>query len=255
MIATLARARAYRRALGEGIPVPAVGGSMTCRIVVYTEEPVVVAGLQALFQSEPDLDLAAVCNRPGEVGTAAIQSKANLILYGVSADADAAGLPEIFRLTTRFAVVLWAREIPPEMAHRAVEMGVRGMVSTTASPENLKECIRIATAGELWVEKSLTSALLTARTVPLTRRQSQIVSLLAQGLKNKEIASALGISESTVKAYLYTLFEKVGAKDRFELALFGLRHLKNIGAVKMDTDLTPQLRSMVTRRPHGRSVA
>lgn len=228
---------------------------MNCRIVAYTEEPVVAAGLRALFQTDSDLQLVSICSRPEEVGAAAHQTKANLILYGAGTDADATGLPELFRLTSRFAIVLWAREISPELAHQAVEVGVRGMVSTTASPEDLKECIRMSAGGELWVEKSLTSALLTARTVPLTRRQSQIVSLLAQGLKNKEIAFALGISESTVKAYLYTLFEKVGAKDRFELALYGLRHLRNIGAVKMDTNMTPQLRSMVTRRPNGRSVA
>jgi len=54
------------------------------------------------------------------------------------------------------------------------------------------------------------------------------LALLVQGLKNKEIAAALNISEGTVKAYLTTLFEKVGAKDRFELALFGMKNLGSL---------------------------
>lgn len=52
-----------------------------------------------------------------------------------------------------------------------------------------------------------------------------MVALLSQGLKNKEIAAALRISEATVKVYLSKLFQKLGVKDRFELALFGLRNM------------------------------
>jgi DNA-binding CsgD family transcriptional regulator len=64
--------------------------------------------------------------------------------------------------------------------------------------------------------------------VALTKRESQLVSLLSQGLKNKEIATTLTISEGTVKVYLSRLFQKVGVKDRFELALYGLRNLQNM---------------------------
>jgi DNA-binding NarL/FixJ family response regulator len=78
------------------------------------------------------------------------------------------------------------------------------------------------------MEQSLSTALLNAQRVTLSRRQSQILALLVQGLKNKEIATHLGISEGTVKCYLTKLFEKVGAKDRFELALFGLRNLRGL---------------------------
>jgi hypothetical protein len=51
------------------------------------------------------------------------------------------------------------------------------------------------------------------------------VTLLSQGMKNKEIATALNISEGTVKVYLSRLFQKLGVKDRFELALYGLKNL------------------------------
>ena len=72
----------------------------------------------------------------------------------------------------------------------------------------------------------MTLALLTARPINLTRRESRLVKVVSRGLKNKEIATELGISEGTVKVYLSKLFEKVGAKDRFELALIGVRQLQ-----------------------------
>jgi hypothetical protein len=61
--------------------------------------------------------------------------------------------------------------------------------------------------------------------------------LLSQGLKNKEIGAALTISEGTVKVYLSRLFQKVGAKDRFELALYGLRNFRNMGNVPPEADV------------------
>ena len=60
--------------------------------------------------------------------------------------------------------------------------------------------------------------------VNLTYRESQLVALLAHGYPNKEIAACLGISTGTVKVYLSTLFKKTGAKDRFELALLGMKN-------------------------------
>jgi len=85
--------------------------------------------------------------------------------------------------------------------------------------------------------------------VALSRRQTQLLSLLVQGLKNREIATELGISEGTVKAYLTTLFEKVGARDRFELALYGLKNLINVRGVEAERDL--RMKSQV--RSRGRS--
>ncbi len=77
----------------------------------------------------------------------------------------------------------------------------------------------------MWFEKALTDSIMSARRYSLTRREGQLVSLLSQGLKNKEIATALTISEGTVKVYLSRLFQKLGVKDRFELALYGLKNL------------------------------
>ena len=70
-----------------------------------------------------------------------------------------------------------------------------------------------------------TGRIMTTRSSLVTRREGQLVALLSQGLKNKEIASALTISEWTVRNYISRLSQKLGVKDRFDLALYGLRNL------------------------------
>src|SRR6185436_10936144 len=98
---------------------------------------------------------------------------------------------------------------------------------------------------------------LTARRVALTNREGQLVSLISHGLKNKEIAAAMMIGDGTVKVYLSRLFQKVGVKDRFELALFGLKNLTT-GQLPVDSNgecvpatAMPGLRSIVLEGQPG----
>jgi two-component system nitrate/nitrite response regulator NarL len=105
------------------------------------------------------------------------------------------------------------------------------------------------------MERSLSTNLLNRRPLSLSRRQSQLLSLLVQGLKNKEIAASLGISEGTVKAYLTTLFEKVGAKDRFELALFGLKNHRNLEGTALRHQRSVGPKSVLAGRSGRRTVA
>jgi hypothetical protein len=96
------------------------------------------------------------------------------------------------------------------------------------------------------------------------------VSLLVQGLKNKEIAACIGITEGTVRIYLSKLFAKIGARDRFELAVFGLKNEfcgqaawdgRDSFVTKTDEDRArPVLRSLMLvepqrRRGYGRHAA
>jgi DNA-binding CsgD family transcriptional regulator len=68
----------------------------------------------------------------------------------------------------------------------------------------------------------------------LTPREGQLVSLVADGLKNKEIAEELCISEGTVRVYMSTLFRKLGVKDRYELALYGLKNMAGRHTIQRD---------------------
>jgi DNA-binding NarL/FixJ family response regulator len=129
-------------------------------------------------------------------------------------------------------------------------LGVRGILRKTLPTDLLVKCLEKVQEGELWFEKALTDSFLSAKRIALTQREGQLVSLLSQGLKNKEIAEALFIAEPTVKTYLWRLFRKVGAKDRFELALYGLRNsiAGQMKAMKQGPD-EPGLGKPVRRSP------
>jgi DNA-binding CsgD family transcriptional regulator len=71
-----------------------------------------------------------------------------------------------------------------------------------------------------------------APAVHLTRRENQLLALVSEGLKNKEISARMGITAGTVKMYLEKLFDKVGARDRYELALYGLQTLRRSDLVQ-----------------------
>jgi DNA-binding NarL/FixJ family response regulator len=122
-------------------------------------------------------------------------------------------------------VVLWGRSVPVEFAWQATQAGVRGILRKGATMQTLLQCLDVVAANGTWFDNDLMSGFVEARTVTLTPRETQLVSLLAHGLKNKEIATALDLSEGTVKVYMSKLFEKLRVKDRFELALYGLNQL------------------------------
>jgi DNA-binding NarL/FixJ family response regulator len=158
------------------------------------------------------------------------------VVYSLDMDPELSLLAELRRVAPGTSFILLGREFTPELAHHGIELGVRGFLNTTASPDTVRECIRHSAAGQLWMERPLYNSLLDARPVPLSRRQSELLGLLIQGLKNREIGLAMGISEGTVKAYLTKLFEKVGARDRFELALYGLKHLRTAPEAEFERD-------------------
>jgi DNA-binding NarL/FixJ family response regulator len=180
--------------------------------------------------------MAGVYATAAQLAAASQQHQPQVILYSLSLDPELAQVNSVRRSSPDSAIILWARDFSGELAHQALDLGIQGFLSTTAGADTMLECLRFAGTGEMWMERSLANTLLNSRPVALSRRQTQLLSLLVQGLKNREIATELGISEGTVKAYLTTLFEKVGARDRFELALYGLKNLRNVRGVEAERD-------------------
>ncbi len=94
------------------------------------------------------------------------------------------------------------------------------------APDALSHCLRTVAAGEIWTENLYLlkeTPLERPRNRPLTPREQEVAALFAKGMKNRKIAEALGIATRTVKIHLMHIFEKTGIRDRFELALQGLR--------------------------------
>ena len=194
------------------------------RVLLCSEEPVLAAGLASVFSGAEGFELASVCGSLAEARTLIKSDASPVVLLDLTSEAGCGLMGELDRALLERKVVLWVREISTDLALYAISAGVRGILRSTLGPELLLRCLERVYHGEVWFEKALVDTFLGGRRTALTRREAQLVRLLSQGLKNKEIAANMMISEGTVKVYLSRLFHKVGVKDRFALALYGMRH-------------------------------
>ena len=195
------------------------------RILLYSDEPILSRGLEAVLRQVEGFELSPTCSSVACLLDQITRNAPDLVLMDLTPEVTFGVLSEMKHALAHTRIVLWVNTISTELAFQAMGLGVRGILRKTLPTELQVKCLQKVQAGELWFEKALTDSFLCARRVALTQREGQLVSLLSQGLKNKEIATTLMISEGTVKVYLSRLFQKVGVKDRFELALFGLKNL------------------------------
>jgi DNA-binding NarL/FixJ family response regulator len=194
-------------------------------LLLYTNEPILALGLEAVAAA-PEFAVASVnCSMESLAGEVSARNP-DILLVDLMSDLPFGAVIELQRQAPATRIVLWTRSISTEVAYQAIEHGVRGILLRTHPPEIALKCFRLVAEDGLWFEETLKSSFTGIRAVSLTRREGQLVTLLAQGLKNKEIASTLFISEGTVKVYLSRLFDKLRVNDRFELALFGLKNMQ-----------------------------
>jgi len=164
----------------------------------------------------------------------------NIVLLDLDADVTWTFVVQYIARSPKVRVILLTRKAAPELIIHAREIGAAGLLDTTVTPRMLLDLLQRVNEQPLF-DCPLEAALPPATSIRLSPRESQLVSMLAQGHTNKEIATVLGISQGTVKVYMSKLFQKVGAKDRLELALFGLR---NTGSRSSGCSF-PDLRSLV----------
>lgn len=194
-------------------------------VLLCSDEPILAEGLARILAGCEALDLVSYCPGMDGLRTQMEAIQPDLVLVDLTAGITFGVLSGLHEAASQAKIVLWVHSISTELALQAMSLGVRGILRKTLPTDTLLRCLMRVNDGELWFEKALTDSIMSARRYSLTRREGQLVSLLSQGLKNKEIATALTISEGTVKVYLSRLFQKLGVKDRFELALYGLKNL------------------------------
>lgn len=195
------------------------------RILLNSDHTILAAGLRIVLEETGGEFSLSVCSSPEELAQQAEAEGAGIILLDVTTAASLESVTRLCAANPRIPVVLWIDDVATEFISQSLNSGVLGLLRKRAGQTALLECLREVLCGRLWVETALSRELLNTRRVKLTRRESQLSSLLAQGLKNKEIAFRLGITEGTVKVYLSRLYGKLGVNDRFDLALFALKNL------------------------------
>ena len=140
------------------------------------------------------------------------------------------------RLRTRFLGAVVPAHNPQLNLERVINAfrgGVRGIFYRSPSLKALSKCIRMAHKGQIWASNEdlehLISALAHSKPLRfdnseglplLTRREEEVVRLVADGLKNREIAEKLQVKEHSVRNYIYRIFEKLGVSSRVELILY-----------------------------------
>ncbi len=231
---------------------PAVSGDpQKIRIVVADDHPIFRDGLCRLLALEPDFEVVAQAHDGRQVLDVLQQQEPDILLLDLKMP-GLDGLATLQRLQTSKhktrVIVLTASEDKNEFV-QAMKLGTSGIVLKQSATDLLIKSIRKVHAGEIWLDSHTTAAVMRqfasgsdepATGAPaaggrererslLSAREREIVALVAQGFKNKEMAEKMFISEQTVKNHLHNIFDKLGVSDRLELALYAIHNNLHMG--------------------------
>ncbi len=205
---------------------------MSISLVLADDHPIILDALENLFKAEKDFKVLARCTTGNMTLEAVRQHQPDILVLDIRM-AEKDGL-EVLRILndekTTSRVVILTAELDEDQALEAVQLGVFGVVLKETAPDRLVQCLRKVHAGEKWLEKgtlqqALNRALLRkdgARQITglLTRREIEVTRMVASGLRNRDIAKTLFISEGTVKVHLHNIYEKLGVDSRLALTLY-----------------------------------
>jgi two-component system nitrate/nitrite response regulator NarL len=216
------------------------------RIVIADDHPIFRDGLKQLLSREGDFQVVAEVGHGDDVLAAVEMHKPDILLLDLKMPGTH-GLTILQKLqvsnpaATR-VIVLTGSDDKSEFVH-AMKLGTCGIVLKQSPTDLLFKSIRKVHAGEIWLDSDTTAAVMqqfatggderplptaahangrSRERSPLSQREREIVGLVAQGFKNKEMAEKMFISEQTVKNHLHNIFDKLGVSDRLELALYAI---------------------------------
>jgi DNA-binding NarL/FixJ family response regulator len=199
-----------------------LGGTALSKIYLLSDQPVLLRGFEYVL-GNGGFEIAGSCQPSAFAAAVGSAGQPDVLLLDITAGLTFTDLSELHGCIPECPVVLWADALPLELMFKTLEFGVRGIVQRNVQPEQLVDSLRKVAAGELQIGFGATSeAYQPRRRVSLTPREREIVSFLRQGMRNKQIAGEMGITEGTVKIYLFRLFHKLGVRNRFELARCGM---------------------------------
>jgi two-component system, NarL family, nitrate/nitrite response regulator NarL len=197
-------------------------------VAVCDTEPVAIEGLRSLLESAEGLRVVAAEGTLTDAMDAVRVLQPTVLVvdraFGARAVMDC--LTSLRELASRTAVIVWGGAIPDAEALHFLQAGVAGVIRKTATLDMLLACLRDVARGATWMEDILVRAKeqpVRQAHSPLTARELQVMEQVERGMKNREIALALGIRTGTVKIHLKHIFEKTGIRGRYGLALSGLK--------------------------------
>jgi DNA-binding NarL/FixJ family response regulator len=201
------------------------------RVAVIEPDPLRLIGFRALFDTEPDFELVSatlqsVITEP-DIHLALLGSHGTQNLFDLMAGLKAS--------RPGLRILVSGSGADDELILKALAAGAKGYVDEAATPEEFVQAIRIVFQGSVWAPRRVLSTFIERVTaspgrifpagrVTFTDRERDVLEMLVAGRSNKEIGSALGIEERTVKAHVAKLMRKVGVQNRIALSVHAITH-------------------------------
>jgi DNA-binding NarL/FixJ family response regulator len=205
------------------------------RVAVVADSPQARASLQALVDAAPALDFAGSAADAAVIADRFVGELPDVVLVELEPQAGDLPAPGADRNPATPALVLLTDEADSDWIHEALAGGATALLPRGATPGEIIAAIEAVAAGLCVLSPEILARLLAERTAPrqtasaalvemLTPREIEVLTMLAEGLGNKEIARQLDISDNTVKFHLSSIFGKLGASSRTEAVMQGMRH-------------------------------
>ena len=202
------------------------------RVSVCDTQPVTAEGVRTLLGGSADLVFAEATDSLAQAMDMVRRTSPDVLMLD-----KAFGIQAILEWLTDIktndpatahptAIVVWGVSVTEAEALRFLQAGARGILRKTATIPVVLACLRTVALGRSWMEDCVFRDSSRSDRYPrseLTSREQQVLELVEQGFKNKEIANDLGIRPGTVKIHLKHIFEKTGVRGRYGLALSGLK--------------------------------
>ena len=201
------------------------------RIAVVESDPLRFVGFRALFDNEPDFELLSA-----SLPEIATLQDVDLILLGNRTGQNLFDVMASLKATRPdLRIIVTGSGIDEETVLKAIASGAKGYVDEAASPTEFVQAIRVVNDGSVWAPRHVLSMFIErvssapgrifpAGRVTFTDREKEVLGMLVAGRSNKEIGSALGIEERTVKAHVAKLMRKVGVQNRIALSVHAITH-------------------------------
>lgn len=211
------------------------------RILLIDDHDIMRQGLRMLVESEPDFRVVGEARDGATARLLAASEQPDLIVL----DLDLGGesgldlIPDLLAAAPAVRILVLTGLRDTEAHRQAFHLGATGLVEKESAAEVLVKAIRKVRAGEVWLDRATTARVFAemarsklaaesdpevAKIASLSGREREVIALIGEGLNNKRIAERLGISETTVRHHLTSIFAKLAVHDRLELLVYAYRH-------------------------------
>ena len=197
-------------------------------VMIVDDHVVIRSGLRMLIEHDQQMRVVAMAGNQAEALERAASERPDVIVLDlVLGDVDALSfLPELCQASPTSRVLVLTGVQNPDAHRSAIRRGAMGIVLKEHAADQLLKAIEKVNKGEVWIERSMMGSMIQELSKPqmvdpelakietLTEREREVISLVGEGLKNKQVGERLFISETTVTHHLSSVFSKLEVSDR-----------------------------------------